>query len=286
MVKKITIIPVNNNSNEEIKPQDIEISNVKADNIVEENIIKIEDDLIREQDEIRTNEILDEKLNDKPKSNGKKKMLNDMPTTEKVLSQVQCQACNKCMSAKNLKYSHAKFCIKREQDIEKPKAIPVPKKIIPKLKKILPVKGIQQDLESDDETDFINQITLSEFNNMEIKRLEALKKSTHDVRMKKPKEIQREYIKPDNVLHDEECKIFKGSIIPSDDIEIDEMAKLKNKITKEQNDYMTKHRKSELPMYIPTGLRPEDIEPTYEVRMKTTRQKKQEKYDKLALAAF
>ena len=45
-------------------------------------------------------------------------MLNDMQTTEKVISQVQCQACNKYMSAKNLKYSHAKFFIKREQDIE------------------------------------------------------------------------------------------------------------------------------------------------------------------------
>ena len=40
-------------------------------------------------------------------------------------------------------------------------------------------------------------------------------------------------------------------------------------------------------MYTPPGLlRPEDIEPTYEVRMKTIRQKKQEKYDKLALKAF
>ena len=34
-------------------------------------------------------------------------------------------------------------------------------------------------------------------------------------------------------------------------------------------------------------LRPEDIEPPlYEVRMKNIRQKKQDKYDKLALAAF
>ena len=40
-------------------------------------------------------------------------------------------------------------------------------------------------------------------------------------------------------------------------------------------------------MYTPTAiLRPEDIEPTYEVRMNNTRQKKQEKYDKLALKAF
>ena len=35
----------------------------------------------------------------KPKPKGKHKILNNMPTTEKVISQVQCQACNKSMSA-------------------------------------------------------------------------------------------------------------------------------------------------------------------------------------------
>ena len=48
MVKKITIIPVNVNSNEEIIHQDVEISNIEEnEQIVEENIIKLEDDLIR-----------------------------------------------------------------------------------------------------------------------------------------------------------------------------------------------------------------------------------------------
>ena len=169
-----------------------------------------------------------------------------MPTTEKVILQVQCQACNKSMSVKNLKYSHDIFFIKREKEIDKPKAIPVPKKIIPKLQKILPVKGIQQDVESDDEADLVKEdfnptIKLSVFNNMEIKRLEAIQKSTLYVRMKKTKEIQREYIKPDNILYDEEGAIFKGSIIPSDDIEIDAMTKLKNQITKAQDEYMIKH---------------------------------------------
>ena len=74
-----------------------------------------------------------------------------MPTTEKVISQVQCQSCGKSMSAKNLKYSHACYCIKRVQEVDKPKAIPVPKKLIPKLKNILPVKGVKQDEELDDE---------------------------------------------------------------------------------------------------------------------------------------
>ena len=54
-----------------------------------------------------------------------------MPTTEKVISQVQCQACGKSMSAKNLKYSHAAYCGNRVQEVDKPKATPVPKKIKP-----------------------------------------------------------------------------------------------------------------------------------------------------------
>ena len=231
MVKKITVIPVNENSNEEIIQQDAEIINVEEKETIEEHNIKLEDDTTRETDEINTTE----KLEDKPKSKGKKKVLNDMPTTEKVISQVQCPACNKCMSAKSLKYSHAAFCIKRVQEDDKPEVIPSPKKIMKNLKKIKPVKNIHPELETDD---------------------------------------------------DEEIKIFKGSIIPSDDIEIDAMTQLKNKITKAQEEYMIKNKKSDLPMYTPTRLRPEDIEPTYEVRMKTIRQKKQEKYDKLALKAF
>ena len=112
----------------------------------------------------------------------------------------------------------------------------MPKKIIPKLQIILPVKGIHQDVESDDE----------------------------------------------------ELKSFKGSIIPFDDIEIDAMTKLKNQITKAQEDYITNNKKSDLPMYeVSRVLRPGDIEPPlYEVRMKSARQKKQEKYDKLMLNAF
>ena len=230
MVKQITVIPVNENSNEEIIQQDAEIINVEEKETIEEHNIKLEDDITREAEEIQTTE----KLEDKPKSKGKKKLLNDMPTTEKVISQVQCPACNKCMSAKSLKYSHAAFCIKRVQEDDKPKAVQVPKKIMKNLMKLKPVKNINQNVESDDE----------------------------------------------------EIKIFKGSIIPSDDIEIDPMTQLKNKILKAQEEYMIKNKKSDLPMYKPTILRPEDIEPTYEVRMKTIRQKKQEKYDKLALKAF
>ena len=47
------------------------------------------------------------------------------------------------------------------------------------------------------------------------------------------------------------------------------------------------NKKADLSMYKANNvLRTEDIEPTYELRMKTIRQKKQEKYDKLASKAF
>ena len=40
-------------------------------------------------------------LDDTPKPSGNHKLLNNMLTNDKVISQVQCQACNKSMSAKN-----------------------------------------------------------------------------------------------------------------------------------------------------------------------------------------
>jgi hypothetical protein len=219
MVKKITVIPVINNSNEENTENVEDIINVEEDNIqVEEDILKLEDNEIREKDEINTFEELPEN----PKK-GKKKILNTMPTTEKVLTQVQCQACGKSMSAKNLKYSHAAYCINRVQEVsDKPKAIPVPKKIIPKLKKTLPVKDIIQDEESNNESEIVkesklitvdfdnkpinkiitknvkkqesndNEMTLSEFNIMEIQRLEALQRPTYEVRMKNAREKKQE----------------------------------------------------------------------------------------------
>ena len=55
------------------------------------------------------------------------------------------------MSAKKLKNGHDGYWIKRCQEVAKPKAVPAPKKIIPKLKKTLPVKGVHQDVESDDD---------------------------------------------------------------------------------------------------------------------------------------
>ena len=104
-----------------------------------------------------------------------------MPTTEQVISQVQRQACNKSMNANKWTYSHAASCIKRVQDVDKPNYTSA-KTNIPNLKNTWPVKGIHQDVESDDE----------------------------------------------------EVEMFEGSIIPSDDIEIDAMPKLRNSFTNAQ----------------------------------------------------
>ena len=71
----------------------------------------------------------------------KKKQLLDMPTTNKIVEQVQCLSCGKSMSAKTLKYSHAKYCTERNVEPQ-PEEIPVPQiemKNTPS-RKTLPVK--------------------------------------------------------------------------------------------------------------------------------------------------
>ncbi len=55
----------------------------------------------------------------------KQKKMLDMPTTTKTLEQVECKACNRRMSAKTLKYNHAKYCAERVLE-ERPVDIPVP----------------------------------------------------------------------------------------------------------------------------------------------------------------
>ena len=228
MVKKITVIPVHDNPEDEtIQPEDTTIN--EEDTItINEDTIKLEDDTTREKDEINTQE----QLEAKPTTKEKKKILNTLPTTEKVISQVQCQACGKSMSAKNLKYSHAAYCIKRVEDVEKSKAIP--KKVMKNLMKLKPVKVVQQDEESDDD----------------------------------------------------ENKIFKGSIIPSEnDKEFNTMTKLKNKIIKVQESDNNSMELSEFNNMEIKRLEALKIS-TYEVRMKTAREKKQEKYDKLTSKAF
>ncbi len=81
---------------------------------------------------------------EKPAKQQKGKILPDMPTTPKILQQVECQACSKMMSAKNLMYSHPKYCTARERE-EQPEEIPIPKMEIIndakiKNKESLPVK--------------------------------------------------------------------------------------------------------------------------------------------------
>ena len=114
-----------------------------------------------------------------------------MPTTDKVISQVQCQACNESMSAKNFNYSHAAYCIQGVQEVDTPKVTPAPKNIIPKLKKLLAVNSVKQDEEIDDE----------------------------------------------------EVKIFQGSFIPSDDLELYAITKLKTQIIKAQEECNTNNKR-------------------------------------------
>ena len=73
-----------------------------------------------------------------------------------------------------------------------------------------------------------------------------------------------------------------------DRLEITAMTKLTNQITKAQEEYMSNSKQPDLPMYKHTEIqRPEDIiPPTYEVRIKSARLKKQKKYDKLMSKAF
>ena len=83
-------------------------------------------------------------------------------------------------------------------------------------------------------------------------------------------------------------EFLRYCIEQSERTEINAMTQWKNQITKAQEEYKSNNKQPDPPMYKVTELhRPEDIiPPTYEVRMKSARQKKQEKYDKLASTAF
>ena len=70
-----------------------------------------------------------------------------MSITSKTLEQVQCTACLKYMSEKNLRYSHPKYCLERTT-IETPTEITIPKLKIKnddalRNKIILPVRNIK-----------------------------------------------------------------------------------------------------------------------------------------------
>ena len=67
-----------------------------------------------------------EQPNDLPTEKPNPKPMLNMPTTQKVLQQVECQACKRKMSAKTLNYNHAQYCTAREKE-EHPEEIPGPK---------------------------------------------------------------------------------------------------------------------------------------------------------------
>ena len=108
-----------------------------SDVIVEDTLPEVERIEPLKEVEARTSEV------EVRQTKSKKKVL-EMPTTNKIIEQVQCMSCGKSMSAKNLKYSHAKYCTERNAETQ-PEEIPVPQiefKSTPSLKecKTLPVK--------------------------------------------------------------------------------------------------------------------------------------------------
>ena len=66
------------------------------------------------------------------------------------------------------------------------------------------------------------------------------------------------------------------------------MTQLNNQITKAQEEYKSNNKQPDLPIYKVTDLQRTEhiIPPTYGVRIKNARLKKQDKYDKLMSKAF
>ena len=92
----------------------------------------------------------------------KQDMLSNMDIIEQVVNQVQCQVCGNFMSSKNLIYNHAAYCVKNVQEVDEPKARPMPKEISPNLKNILPNKGVKQYEESaDDEAELVKGCSMT-----------------------------------------------------------------------------------------------------------------------------
>ena len=88
---------------------------------------------------------------------------------------------------------------------------------------------------------------------------------------------------------DEDTKEFLNDRIRQmEDTETNPMIRLKNQITKAQDEYKPNNKHPDPPMYkVEDSIKNENIiPPTHEVRMKNAREKKQEKYDKLTMKAF
>ena len=90
----------------------------------EPDIETVDDDDDEEEDTSEeTPELNNEVINEEEPPKSRKKQVLDMPTTDKVVQQVQFLACGKSMSAKNLRYSHAKYCTERNQE---PQPVEIP----------------------------------------------------------------------------------------------------------------------------------------------------------------
>jgi hypothetical protein len=117
MVRKIKVVDVY--SQEDEQEQEPETERVE-----EETPLELKNEVIAEEEEE------EEEQEPEPPKSRKKKQVIETPTTEKTVQQVQCSSCGKSMTAKSLRYSHAKYCTERSQEPEpapkiEPKKAPV-----------------------------------------------------------------------------------------------------------------------------------------------------------------
>ena len=104
MVREIKIVDVYSQEAEQPNEPDVETveDSVDDDEAIQKNTSEVKHAVIIEE----APAIIEEKTR-------QTKDVLDMPTTDKVLQQVQCLACGKNMSAKNFRYSHSKSCPER-----------------------------------------------------------------------------------------------------------------------------------------------------------------------------
>jgi hypothetical protein len=114
MVRKIKVVDVY--SQEDEQEQEPETERVE-----EETPLELKNEVIAEEEEE------EEEQEPEPPKSRKKKQVIETPTTEKTVQQVQCSSCGKSMTAKSLRYSHAKYCTERSQEPEPAPKIEVKK---------------------------------------------------------------------------------------------------------------------------------------------------------------
>jgi hypothetical protein len=176
MVRKIKVVDVYSQEDEP------EIETIDEDDTDDDVIIEETKPPAELKNEVIT---IKEEEEEPPPQKSKKKQVLDMPTTDKVVQQVQCLACGKSMSAKNLRYSHAKYCTERSQEPQ-PVEIPVPKIEVKKAtalrgRKSLPVKRTKTKQEEEDipETPSRQNETPEQFWNNTVKNMRERKLSQY-----------------------------------------------------------------------------------------------------------